>query len=61
MTPYHYILTSRIDRSKQLLNTTDMTVQRIALEVGFASGENFINAFIKLVGVSPARFRKMPL
>ena len=61
MTPYHYVLTSRISRSKQLLTTTDFTVQRISEEVGFGSAENFIHAFTKETGISPERFRKIPL
>lgn len=61
MTPYHYVLASRISRSKQLLTTTDFTVQRISEEVGFGSPENFIHAFTKETGISPERFRKIPL
>lgn len=61
MTPYRYVFVSRISRSKQLLNTTDLTVRRIAEEVGFGSSENFIHAFTKEIGVSPERFRRIPL
>lgn len=61
MTPYHYLLVSRISRSKQLLTSTNLTVQRISEEVGFGSAENFIHAFTRETGVSPERFRRIPL
>lgn len=61
LTPHRYIMKARLDKSRQLLKTTSMTVQQIALEVGFSSASNYICAFTKEEGMSPTEFRKMPL
>lgn len=43
--PYDYILISRLNRAKYLLQVTDMTVSSIAYEIGFNSESNFIYFF----------------
>lgn len=57
--PYDYILISRLNRAKYLLQVTDMTVSAIAYEIGFNSESNFICFFTENEGISPGKFRKL--
>ncbi|MGN0562327.1 MAG: AraC family transcriptional regulator [Candidatus Fimenecus sp.] len=57
--PYDYILISRLNRAKYLLQKTDMTVAAIAYEIGFNSESNFIYFFTENEGISPGKFRKL--
>ncbi len=57
--PYDYILISRLNRAKYLLQTTNMTIAAIAYEVGFNSESNFIYFFTENEGLSPGKFRKL--
>ncbi len=57
--PYDYILISRLNRAKYLLQKTDMTVSAIAYEIGFNSESNFIYFFTESEGISPGKFRKL--
>ncbi|MGN0573408.1 MAG: helix-turn-helix domain-containing protein [Acutalibacteraceae bacterium] len=57
--PYDFILISRLNRAKYLLQITDMTVASIAYEIGFNSESNFIYFFTENEGISPGKFRKL--
>lgn len=57
--PYDYVLVSRLNRAKEYLKKTSMTVSEIAYEVGFHSDTNFIFFFKSNTGISPTKFRKM--
>lgn len=57
--PYDYILISRLNRAKYLLQVTNMTVSAIAYEIGFNSESNFIYFFTENEGISPGKFRKL--
>ena len=57
--PYDYILISRLNRAKYLLQTTNMTIASIAYDVGFNSESNFIYFFTENEGISPGKFRKL--
>lgn len=57
--PYDYILISRLNRAKYLLQVTDMTIAAIAYEIGFNSESNFIYFFTENEGISPGKFRKL--
>lgn len=57
--PYDYVLISRLNRAKDLLQKTDMTVAEIAYDTGFNSESNFICFFTDNEGISPGKFRKL--
>lgn len=59
--PYEYILKTRIDKAKELLKKTNMTVLEIAYATGFNDGSNFINKFHKRSGFTPKEFRNLKL
>jgi AraC family transcriptional regulator len=56
--PYRYLLNCRMEAAKRLLVTSDLAVTAIALEVGFSSHAHFSTAFKRLVGQTPAAYRK---
>jgi AraC family transcriptional regulator len=59
--PHQYVLTRRIERAKELLRSTDMPVVDVALASGFSSQSHLSNWFVRLVGVSPAMYRRQAL
>jgi AraC-like DNA-binding protein len=52
-TPYQYLLRRRIERAKELLRGTDLTVDEVTFEVGLQSVGAFSTSFRKLVGEPP--------
>lgn len=61
MSPYQFVMKSRIEQSQQLLKTTRQTVQEIAFQCGFNSAANFCYTFRRIVKLSPHEYRKRPL
>jgi LacI family transcriptional regulator len=57
-TPHQEITRLRIDRVKQLLAETDLSLSEIASRTGFQHDEYMTVAFKKQVGVPPSKFRQ---
>ena len=55
---HQLIVDRRFTLAEQLLLTTDLTVEVIALRAGFSSSTSFYGEFKKRKGVTPAVFRK---
>ena len=58
ISPSDYIHKLRVEEAKRLLGTSTKSVVQIAEEVGYNNDQSFLRAFKKLVGSSPAAFRK---
>jgi transcriptional regulator GlxA family with amidase domain len=56
-TPIQWLAGVRVRHAQQLLETTDLGVERIGREVGFTSSANFREQFRRLAGVSPQGYR----
>jgi AraC family transcriptional regulator len=56
--PHRYVVRRRIERAKDLLRTTDMPVAQVAFAVGFSSQSHLSDWFQRVVGVSPALYRR---
>ena len=56
--PHEYVLEVRLNRAKALLQQTDQTITRIAMETGFSSVFYFTRFFKRRVGCSPVAWRK---
>lgn len=59
--PLEYVQTMRIEEAKQLLETTDMSFDAIAAEVGYSEPSAFRHLFRKLVGVTASAYRRRHL
>ena len=58
--PVHsYLLQLRIEKAKELLRTTSMSVLQVAQAVGYDGVSQFNAAFRRRVGVAPGKYRKM--
>jgi transcriptional regulator GlxA family with amidase domain len=57
-TPINYIQALRIEEAKQMLETTDSTVEQIGREVGYQDPVSFRRLFKRLSGLSPADYRR---
>ncbi len=55
--PHYYISSVRLQKAKNLLLTTELSVRDIGLEAGQQSLGTFTTRFTERVGVSPAQFR----
>lgn len=58
MTPLQYLLNIRLTNAKKLLETTDYSINEIALIVGYDNALYFSRLFHKHVGVSPREYRE---
>ena len=56
-TPHEYLTRKRIERAKELLAESELTVTEICFEVGFESLGSFSMLFHKIVGWSPSIYR----
>ncbi|MET8689065.1 helix-turn-helix domain-containing protein [Streptomyces sp. NPDC004732] len=58
LTPMQWLTQRRVDRARELLESTDHTVDRIATETGFGTGTSLRQHFVTGVGVSPGAYRR---
>lgn len=61
LTPQYYVSSLRLQKAKDLLLRTDLSVRDIALEIGQRSLGTFTTRFTERVGVSPSEFRRSTL
>lgn len=54
-----YLISCRIEASKELLKNTGLAVGLIAEEVGYMDSKYFSKSFYKLVGLKPTEYRKL--
>jgi AraC family transcriptional regulator len=56
--PHQYVIRERVERAKGLLAGTDRPVGEVARLCGFATQSHLARHFGRLVGATPARFRR---
>jgi AraC family transcriptional regulator len=57
--PHQYVLTRRVERAKQLLQTgSDFSLAEVAAHAGFCDQSQFSHHFKRILGVTPGNFRK---
>jgi transcriptional regulator GlxA family with amidase domain len=59
--PVEYVQTLRIEEAKQMLEATDMGLDDIAAEVGYAEPSSFRQVFRKHVGMTASAYRRQRL
>lgn len=57
LTPIQYLKKVRINKSIELLKNKSLTIEDIALKVGFSNGNYFTKVFRSSLGVPPGEFR----
>jgi AraC family transcriptional regulator len=55
--PYQYLIQQRIERAKQLLKQTDLSIMDIALNCGFNSHSHLSKQFRHFTGMTPKAYR----
>lgn len=58
MTPQQMVTNERIGAAKRLLISTDMSLKEVAFKVGYSSGHGLSQAFFRITGTRPGKFRK---
>ncbi|MYS82068.1 helix-turn-helix transcriptional regulator [Embleya scabrispora] len=58
MSPHRYLNERRIERARQLLAASDLTITAIGIEIGFGSGQHFARAFRQADGCTPQEYRR---
>jgi AraC family transcriptional regulator len=58
VSPHQYLIRRRVERVKYLLETTDWTLEYIALQVGFTSASQLAGHFRRSTGLSPGHYRR---
>src|SRR5690606_1790317 len=57
MPPHAYVVTRRIERAKDLLSSSRLSIAEIAWQVGYANPAKFAAQFRKLTGMTPTNWR----
>ena len=57
-TPLAYLQTLRLEKAKQLLESTRMSLDSITYQVGYTDSSSFRRLFVERVGLLPAAYRK---
>lgn len=57
-TPARWLITKRLNLARELMLTSDFTVQQICYDCGFESDSHFIRSFKSEYGVTPHSWRK---
>lgn len=60
-TPIQYLTKVRINKSIELLKNEALTIENIAVQVGFSNGNYFNKVFRSALGMSPGKYRKNKL
>ena len=55
--PAYYIKTMRLEKAKELLETSDVCISEVAFQTGFNSPSNFTKVFNEKYGITPSQFR----
>ena len=57
--PSEYLQGLRIEKAKEILNTTHYRVLDVALQVGYSNCSSFVRAFKAVAGVTPHEYRRL--
>ncbi|MER5699937.1 helix-turn-helix domain-containing protein [Streptomyces mirabilis] len=58
VSPHQWLVTARVNRARELLETTDLQVEQIATRCGLGSGANLRARFRDIVGTTPTAYRR---
>ena len=55
--PHEYVILSRINNAKYLLNFPELSIKDVCFKTGFSSESSFCTTFKKSVGMTPSEYR----
>jgi AraC-like DNA-binding protein len=58
VTPHYYLMRRRVERAKELLASTDLSLSEIAFATGFSDQSHFTRHFRQMIGMTPGQFRR---
>jgi len=58
VTPHYYLVGRRIERAKELLAGTDLSLSEIAFATGFSDQSHLTRHFRQMIGMAPGQFRR---
>jgi transcriptional regulator GlxA family with amidase domain len=58
-TPSHYVLQMRVEAARRLLERPEGGLKHIASTAGFGSADVMRRAFVRLLGITPRRYREL--
>ena len=58
VSPIQYVISKRMEKAKQLLSETALSVREIAEQTGYAETASFLKTFKKVENMTPSDFRK---
>ena len=56
--PYEYLINYRINKAKEFLKNSDLSVGEVGETVGFNDYNNFIRKFKEITGITPLHYKK---
>lgn len=56
--PAYYLKTMRLEKAKELLETSELSISEAAFKTGFNSPSNFTKVFCEKYGITPSQFRR---
>ncbi|WP_176473287.1 helix-turn-helix transcriptional regulator [Niallia circulans] len=57
ITPMNFLTRIRLNKAIELMKQQDLTIEEIALRVGYSNGNYFTKVFRSIIGVSPGKYR----
>lgn len=57
VTPHHYLIEKRVERAREMLIRTDLSLSEIAIATGFSDQSHFARHFRQMLGMRPGQFR----
>lgn len=57
-TPMQWITRARVDRARELLETSERSIEQIAADVGLGTAANLRRHFQQILGTSPSEYRR---
>ena len=58
MSPLEYLTLLRVEKAKELLSSTNLTIQEISAQVGYYDSGSFIRRFKQVAGITPLQYRR---
>jgi transcriptional regulator GlxA family with amidase domain len=58
-TPSHYVLQARVEAARRLIERTETGLKQVASSTGFGNVDVMRRAFVRVLGVTPGRYRDL--